>query len=709
MLTGVIVLGGLGALCGLGLAVAAKVFYVFVDPKIEAVAEALPGANCGGCGFPGCGANAEAIVKGKSIVSSCVAGGPDVAATIAAILGVSVGVREPDVARPGCTYGYEDADLKFLYDGVQDCRAAVLLGGGSKVCPIGCVGLGTCAKACPFGGLSMGPDHLPVVNLDKCTGCGTCERICPKNIITLTSNSRRIGREYTLAQCTAPCQRSCPAGVEIPVYIRKIREGDPLGAVQVIKEANPFPLVCSRICVHPCESDCRRNLVDEPVAINHLKRYAADYEMNSGMRIQIPRAPETGKRVAVIGGGAEGLTAAYFINRLGHDAVVYEGSARLGGLLRTGIAENRLPPDVLDWEIKGILEAGVLAKTGQKLGKDFTIESLLKQGFQAVFVATGGWDTQLSEGEPGQALSGVQILLDFILRQKAGRTPGLGKHVMILGGGKAALMAARQCLKDGARSVSVVSRKPQDQSGNFERDLAAAEQEGIRLRFRSALTKMVGEGSALTHVEIVRLSPDGAEDQRETVPADALLTGAGRFPELIYVSRKLETREDVQEQGPVLWETLIPYPSPFSIQDIGIFRTGEVTSDYKAVIEAIGAGRRAANSVHKFLADHPIEAPFRMIRKTTDVLTVKELETVTKSRRVEMPEITEDRRLADPNAEITVGYSPEQALEESRRCLQCGLICYRRMEGRQAQIQKQEFWSCGGGIRDGTGRSGHTL
>jgi formate dehydrogenase (NADP+) beta subunit len=687
MITGLIVLGGLGALCGLGLAVAAKVFYVYVDPKIEAVAEALPGANCGGCGFAGCGANAEAIVKGKSSGASCVAGGPDVAAAIAAVLGVSVEAREPDFARPGCTYGVQDADLKFLYDGVRDCRAAVLLSGGSKVCPIGCVGLGTCARACPFDALSIGPDNLPVVNLAKCTGCGTCERICPKNIITLTSNSRRIGQEYTLDQCTAPCQRFCPAGIEIPVYIRKIREGDPLGAVEVIKETNPFPLVCGRICVHPCELECRRNLVDEPVAINYLKRYAADFEMKSGQRVQIPRAPETGKRVAVIGGGAEGLTAAYFINRLGHDAVVYEGSPRLGGLLRTGIAENRLPQDVLEWEINGILDAGVQAKTNQKLGKDFTVESLLKEGFQAVFVATGGWDTQMSEKEREQALPGVQVLLDFILKQRAGKKPGLGKHVMILGGGKAALEAARECVKEGAKSVRIVMRKSLDQAAYSEKDLAAAEQEGIRFHFQSALTRMTGEGSALTRVEVVRLSPDGTEEQRETIPADMLLTGAGRFPELIYVPRKAETVEEAPEPGAIQWETLTPYPSPFARLDIGIFRPGEATSDYKAVVEAIGAGRRAANSAHKFLTGDPVEAPVRMIRKTTDVLTVREIEPVTKSRRVEMPEITDERRVADPNAEIAIGYSQEQASEEAKRCLQCGLICYRRMEGRQVQIQ----------------------
>jgi NADPH-dependent glutamate synthase beta subunit-like oxidoreductase len=687
MLTGLIVLGGLGALCGIGLAVAAKLFYVYVDPKIEAVTEALPGANCGGCGFPGCGANAEAIVKGKSSPTSCVAGGSDVGPSVAAILGVASEVREPDVARPGCTYGFQDADLKFLYEGVRDCRAAVLLSGGSKVCPIGCVGLGTCAKACPFDALSMGPDNLPVVNPAKCTGCGTCERICPKNIITLTSNSRRIGREYTLEQCTAPCQRFCPAGIEIPVYIRKIKEGDPLGAVQVIKETNPFPLVCGRICVHPCEYECRRNLVDEPVAINFLKRYAADYEMKSGRRVQIPRAPESGKRVAVIGGGAEGLTAAYFINRLGHDAVVYEGSPRLGGLLRTGLAENRLPQDVLDWEINGILDAGVEAKPNQKLGKDFTIESLLKEGFQAVFAATGGWDTQMSEKEREQALPGVQVLLDLILKQRAGKKPALGKHVMILGGGKAALEAARECIKEGAKSARIVMRKSRDQAAYSEKDLAAAEQEGIQFHFQSALTKMMGEGSALAQVEVVRLSLDGIEERRDAIPVDSLLIGAGRFPELIYVPRKMETQEGAPEQGTILWETLTPYPSPFASQDIGIFRPGEATSDYKAVVEAIGSGRRAANSVHKFLTGTPVEAPVRMIRKTTEVLTVREIEPVTTSSRVEMPEIPEDRRVADPNAEIATGYSQEQALEESKRCLQCGLICYRRMEGGQLQVQ----------------------
>jgi NADPH-dependent glutamate synthase beta subunit-like oxidoreductase len=593
---------------------------------------------------------------------------------------VSFEAKEPDLARPGCTYGFQDADVKFMYDGVRDCRAAALLGGGSKVCPIGCIGLGTCARACPFDALSMGPDNLPVVNLAKCTGCGTCERICPKHIITLSSNVRRVQNEYTLEQCTAPCQRHCPAGIEIPRYIREIREGNYLEAVRVIKETNPFPLVCGRICIHPCEYECRRNLVDEPVAINHLKRFAADFEMRSGERVQIPRGPESGKKVVVVGGGAEGLTAGYFLNRLGHEASVYEGSGVLGGLLRTGLPENRLPRNVLDYEINGILEAGVQAKMNQKLGQDFSIESLLKEGYQAVLVVTGGWDTLMSEKERSgvsDALPGIQLLLDFILGQRAGKKPSTGRSVMILGGGKAGLEAARACLEEGAKSVRMVFRKSRNQTSFSEEELAQAERGGIQLHFDSAVTQMRGEGSALRHVEIAHLGGQknsGGDYSRVLIEVDVLVTGAGRFPELIYVPEQKET----ETADLLAWRTLVPYPSPYAEQDIGIFRPGEATGDYKAVVEAIGAGRRAAASIQRYLTGQPVEAPFRMIRKTTRVLNLKELEPITTSSRTEMPERTQDERIAAPSAEIVLGYSEDQAKREANRCLQCGLICYRR-------------------------------
>jgi len=686
MIGGVLLMGGLGVFVGVGLALASKIFYVWVDPKVEAISDALPGANCGGCGLPGCSANAEAIAAGKTSASSCVAGGPEVAAEIAEIMGVKLEAREPDIARPGCTYGFQDADLKYMYHGIMDCRGAALLSGGTKVCPIGCLGLGTCVAACPFDALSMGPDNLPVVNLDRCTGCGTCERVCPKHIITLSSYSRRIQHEFLLDECSAPCQRTCPAGIDIPAYIYQISRGNYLQAVRIIKETNPFPLVCGRICVHPCEYECRRNLVDEPVAINHLKRFAADYEMNSGRRVHNPRAPETGKRVAIVGGGAEGLTAAYLLNRLGHDTTVYESTSRLGGLLRTGIPQNRLPKNVLDWEIDGILDAGVRTLTNQRLGRDFTVESLLKEGHSAVFVATGGWDTQLSGRLPGdtaaETLPGVQLLIDFVMNQRAGKRPSAGKNMVILGGGRAAIEAAITSLKEGAEKISIILRTARDRAPFMEEEIKKSEEQGMVFYFRSALTRLKGEGDRLTHVEIARLGETGEETgDRELIQTDTLLTGAGRFPELIYVPVG-EKGEEEKPLEPVPWETLIPYPSPFAEQDIGIFRPGEEAGDYKAVVEAIGAGRRAASSVQRFLEGESVEAPANMIRKTTNVLSLDELEPVEKMPRQKMPELSPEESINNPDMEIAKGYSEEQALKESKRCLQCGLICYRRSEGK---------------------------
>jgi formate dehydrogenase beta subunit len=681
MLGGILIMGGVGALVGVGLALASKVFYVYVDPKIEAIEEALPGANCGGCGLPGCGSNAVAIVSGKASPASCVAGGEDLAAEIASLMGVKLEAKEADIALPGCTYGLQDADLKFLYSGVNDCRAATLLNGGTKVCPIGCLGLGTCARACPFDAITMGPDNLPVVDKELCTGCGTCERICPKNIITLTSNTRRIQAEHTTEDCTAPCERSCPAGINIPVYIRQVGEGKYLDAVRTIKETNPFPLVCGRICVHPCEYECRRNLVDEPVAINYLKRFAADFEMNSGERVQIPKAPETGNRVAVVGGGAEGLTAAYFMNRLGHEVNLYEGKPILGGLLRAGIQQNRLPRDTLDYEIQGILDAGVQAVTGKKLGRDFTIGSLLREGFSSVLVATGGWDTHLSErmeGGPVGILPGVQLLIDFVMFQREGKKPSDGKQVMIIGGGKTAFEAAATSLKEGAKGVTIILRVPRDQAPLPEEELKKVEEEGIQLVFQGALTKMMGEDDQITHAEITTFSEEDkevSEDNRNVVPVDMLITGSGRFPELIYVPGK---NDDGQTGG---WETLFPYPSPYAEQDIGMFRPGEATTDYKAVVEAIGAGRRAAGSIQRFLTGEPLEAPGKMIRKQTRVLSLDQIEPVSEGPRQRMSERPTEELATHPSSEIALGYSEEEALNEAKRCLQCGLICYRRVKG----------------------------
>jgi len=683
MVEALFMMGGLGLIVGVGLAAASKVFYVYVDPVIEAVEGALPGANCGGCGFPGCSANAKAIVAGKSAPNSCVAAGEDVATAIGAILGVSVEAKEPDIARPGCYFGLKDADVKYLYNGLSDCRAAVLLSGGMKVCSVGCLGLGSCAKACPFGAITMGPEGLPVVDEKRCTGCGTCERVCPKHIITLSSVTRRILREYTTEECTTPCQRSCPAGINIREYIRQISMGDYHRAVQVIKERNPFPTVIGRICPRPCETECRRKYVDEPLAINYLKRFVSDFEKDSGERVLPYKAPSTGRKIAVVGGGVEGLSAAYFSARLGHEVALFEATSKLGGLLRSAIARYRLSHEILDWDIQGILDMGVTANTGKALGKDFTVDSLLEQGFEAVLLASGGWDSRLTRGaDKSEApVPGTSLLIDFLKASSEDRKKWASEsQVVIAGGEKLALIAARQC-REFKQNVTILFREAREQSPVEPAEIEAIEKEGVQIIFGAAITRIFGEKNRLSDLEYM------ASGVRTVIPARSLLIASGRFPEFIFTKVKAEAAEEGAEapavQGPIRWEARLPYKQPAYKDEVGLFAQGDVLSDYSAAIKAIGAGRRAAVSVHQVMYDIPSELPENVLTPGSALQDVDHLENVKALPRKIMP-LCDAKELAGCG-ELEKGFSEAAAQAEASRCLQCGLICYEHPEGMIAE------------------------
>ncbi len=455
----------LGAGCGVVLSLASKIFYVYEDPRIAVVEGFLAGANCGGCGYAGCSAAAVAVVAGEAQAGVCIVAGAEAAAKVAAVMGVEVGGAEPLISYNKC-YGGDRAEDKFHYMGVNSCRALTALSGGKRLCDVGCLGFGDCAKACLFDALKIGPEGFPVVDEEKCVGCGACEKACPKMIMRVRTLSDKILHCNQTDDGLAPCRQTCPAEINIPKYIDQIRKGDYEGAVNTIRERNPLLLACGRVCPHPCEDECRRGIEDEPVSINQLKRFVADLELHSGRRIPIPCAPDTGKKVAVIGGGPAGLSCAFFLRRLGHGVTIFDAMPKLGGMIRYGIPEYRLPKKVLEWEIEGILNLGIKARTNMKLGRDFDIGSLVAADFDAVFLGIGAWKDYTLRAE-GEDLNGCYTGIDFLTRfakdqqgdgDESDKIP-IGKKCVVIGGGNTAIDCVRTLVRLGVKEVSIVYRR----------------------------------------------------------------------------------------------------------------------------------------------------------------------------------------------------------------------------------------------------------
>ena len=675
---------GIGAVCGIVLSLSSKVFYVYEDPRIAQVENNLAAANCGGCGYAGCSSAAEAVVNGLAPPSVCVISSKEGVEEVAKIMGVDAGAAESPLSYNMCEGGNR-ADDKYHYMGISSCKALTVFFGGKRVCGVGCIGLGDCVKACQFDALKLGANGYPVVDDDKCVGCGACQQACPKNIIVVKTLSEQLMKFNQAQDALAPCAQTCPAEINIPRYINQLREGKYKEAVQTIRMRNPLPLACGRVCPHPCEDECRRGIEDEAVSINQLKRFVADYEMNSGSRIPIKCAPDTGKKVAVIGGGPAGLSCAFFLRRIGHQVDIFEAMPKLGGIIRYGIPEYRLPKKVLDWEIQGILDLGIKDFCNVRFGVDFGLGSLMASGYEAVFLGVGAWE-DYSLGIEGEDLDGCFKGIDFLQRFSSGEKIKLGKTAAVVGGGNSAIDCVRTLLRLGLEKVYIVYRRTRNEMPANEVEIVASEEEGVEFVFLAAPTKVIGdENGKATQLEYLKMElgePD-ASGRRRPVPVEGsetlldvemVISAIGQSPDASFKEQdphkrmtELElTRWNTIDNDPAILQASIPY----------IFTGGDSATGPALVVDAIGSGRRAARSIDLFLKGEPVE-PVKdsLQQKRIPESIFTKVDGIKKTARAKMPEIPVDQRL-DSMIEVDLVLPKDAAHKEAERCLNCCRLCY---------------------------------
>lgn len=401
----------------------------------------------------------------------------------------------------------------------------------------------------------------------------------------------------------APCQNACPAGVDVPRYISLIRQKRYQDALKLIKEKNPFPAVCGRVCTHPCEGKCRRSQLDEAVAICDLKRFAADWELMNPLPPDRPAVQKDAK-VAIVGSGPAGLTAAYYLAGFGYQVTVFEALPEAGGMLRAGIPEYRLPKDVLDAEILAICRRGVEIRTGVAVGKDITLEDLKEQGYRAIFIAVGANVSQ-KLGVPGEDLEGVIGAVEFLREVNINGRRKVGKKVAVVGGGNAAIDAARTALRLGAKEVHIIYRRQREDMPADKNEIAEAEREGVKIHFLTAPSRMIGRNGKLVNMECVRMSlgefdrtgrrrPVPIEGSNFIIDVDMVISAISQRPDASVVPAG--SRIEVTK-----WSTIVADPRTHATGEPGVFAGGDCVNGPDTVIQAIADGRRAAEEIDRFL------------------------------------------------------------------------------------------------------------
>jgi heterodisulfide reductase subunit A-like polyferredoxin len=535
------------------------------------------------------------------------------------------------------------------------------------------------------------------VDLEKCNACGDCVEKCPVYLLNefdeeLGPRRTAIHKRYPQAIPNAmliskterpPCVITCPTSVNIQGYVALAAEGRFEEAYNVIKKRNPFPSVCGRVCHHPCEFECNRKEVDEPVAINPLKRFISDYvreKKTNGSLDEVaalsgekPVIDPQKPKVAIVGSGPSGLTAAQDLAFLGYPVTVFEALPTPGGMMLTGIPSYRLPKEVLQEEIQEILDLGVELKVNTPIGKDRSLVDLKQKGYQAVYMAVG---VQASRSLPieGADLEGVLGGVEFLKDISLGMKPSIGKRVAVIGGGNVAVDVSLSALREGAEEVEMFCLEKREEMPAHEWEIEDALEEGVKINCSWGPTRFDG-GGKVTGVNFKRctavfdaegrFNPSYDENETTSTSADTVIVAIGQTADLSFLGEGsvLETFRDIAiKADEVTLETNLP----------GVFAGGDGVTGPKSVVEAIFHGHEAAISIDRYLNGEDLREG-RVKEKETPATCPEDRVFDKKTRQQEKKLPTGERK--GNWKEINLGLTEEQAIEEAKRCMNCGYCC----------------------------------
>jgi len=532
------------------------------------------------------------------------------------------------------------------------------------------------------------------VNEGVCTGCGECDKVCPVSVSSEWDEGlgerkaiyRLFPQAVPITFCIEkkdrpPCGITCPAGINVQGYVQLIGQGKYREAIQLIMERLPLPGVLGRVCLHPCESQCRRLDVDEAIAIRDLKRFVAD-QVDLYM-LPLPKIEDRPEKVAVVGSGPAGLTVAYYLRLKGYQITIFEMIEVLGGMLRVGIPDYRLPPQVLDREINHILRLGIETRTGVRLGSDFTLKDLEKEGFSAVFLGIGAHNS-MSMRIPGEDTEGVIDALRFLMEVNLGKKTKPGNQVVIIGGGNVAIDVARVAKRLGAQNVTVIYRRSEIEMPAYPEEIQGAIDEEIHLSYLTAPIRVMEKGGKVAGIECIRtkLGPPDASGRRRPVPlegsefvisCDAVIPAIGQRTDTSWANQepllKWSSRNTL-EVDPQTMQATIPY----------VFSCGDVVTGPATVIEGVAAGHKAVEAIHRYINgdDLALYAEQLAAQKSPGQNWQEISEDLTREVRVKSSHLDPKIR-ASSFDEVDLGFSEEKAKQEARRCLNCGL-CSECME-----------------------------